>query len=281
MKCVLTVVFAFLLLQWSCTEEEYNYDDPTDLAMFSLESGSFVAKQGLADNLKEFWIASSVRVAEDRTYLVQVQSKGSDEEAEENEQFELPSSIVTIPAGELTGSFRLRAWPQALSETEEKVAYLSLVAVDEDHPVADFNNTMSVTLRRTCPFTPADMAGRVDIYTTLLNLGTWENKIARVAVEADPAVSNGFIVKSPYAEGQDLKMRMWEMEQGTWEVQMEDVFLTRIVPDDPRAVPYDVYGYGHGMWYPCMRQMVLIYYLHVEGSDEVMATVTERFEKLD
>lgn len=271
----------FCLLLGACTEESFDYTDPTDLAMFSLTSGSFLTTDAVEDNVKEFTVASPVVSPVDRAYLVQVLVKGTEEEAEENEQYELVSAIVTIPAGELTGGFKIRAFPQALNEGEEKVAYFSLAAIEKEHPVADFNNTMSVVFRRTCGFSLEDMAGRFDIYTRLVSLGTMENKIVKVAVEADPNVVNGIIVKNPYTEGVDLKMRMWPTEQGNWTVEMEDVYLTHIVPDTPLAAPYDVYGYGKGIWYPCMGILLINYYLHLPDDEELIGSVTERFQKLN
>ena len=273
----------FLLLALclgACTEESFEYTDRTDLAMFSLTSETFLAVDGI-DNVKEFTVASPVISEVDRAYMVKIEEKGTDEEAEENEVYEMVSGIVTIPAGEYTGTFRVRAFPQAMNEGEEQLAYLTLVAVEKEHPVAAFNNTMTIAFGRTCVFAAEDMPGTFDIYTRLLNLGTYDNKIAKVPVVADPDAANGFIVKSPYAEGVDLKMKMWPTDQGYWEVEMEDVFLTHIVPDDPRRQPYDVYGYGRGVWYPCMHGMVINYYLHLEDNDELIGVVTEQFDKLN
>lgn len=272
-----------LLLTTACTEKKYMYSDPTDIAMFSLETESFVAVNGAEDNVKELFIASPVTAEVNRTYLVQVITKGSDEEAEAEMQYELASSaVVSIPAGELTGSFKVRVFPQALSEGVNKVAYFSLTAVDPAHPVATFKNSMSLMMSATCMFSPEELPGNFNITTTLIDAGTYGNIIYKVPIEADPKVENGFIIKSPYAEGVDLHMKMWPMESGEWEVEIEDTFLYRSEAVEEENIlyeAYDVYGFGRGVWRPCAENIYISWYLHFKDDEEIQEVRTDIFNK--
>lgn len=281
MKQVIVCIFLLSLGFLSCTQERFIYDDTTDIAMFTSTSELFVAIEGEDDNVMEFKISSPVRTDVDRTYIVKIDMRNSEEEAKESEQFEFASSaVVTIPAGELSGAFKLRAFAHSLSELQDVVAYLILESTDNAHPVADFNKEMAVVFTRTCAFRLEDFVGKFDIYTTLIDVGNLENKISDVRIDLDPNRENGFIIRSPYEEGVDLYFRMWKTERGTYDVELDDSYLTTISSEDG-STSFNVYGFGRGIWYPCMQKMGLNYYLHEDGSTEILSYRSELFEKKD
>lgn len=277
------IILSLLVGILGCTEEHFIYDDPTDIATFSSETALLVAIQGAdeEENIREVVIGSPVVCDEPRTYIVKAAEPQTDEDAIEGEEFEFVSGVVTIPAGQLTGSCAIQLNPKKLSDAyeisvgsgKEKIITLYLSATNAGHPVAGFGTQMTVRLRKTCAFDPEDFAGTYTIQTTLIpsSVPGQLTRLTDVVVEADPATEYGFIARRPYPTSEvDFHLKMVPTDEGIWEVRLDDVPLIGLINNE--GVKGMGYGYGRGVYYPCEGMLLMTYYLHYEGSKDVLGT---------
>lgn len=260
----------------ACTEETFEYSDPSDIATFALPSRTLMAVSGDEEaNIQEILIASPVRAAVPRTYVVKVKETGTSDEAVEGEDYDILAPIVTILPGELTGVCRIALHPDKLDETAEKVINLVLSATQADHPVADFGHQMIVRLKKTCAFVPEDLPGIYTIQTALLPSPEGVTTIYDVEIVPDPEVENGFTVIAPYhpASSVDLKLRLYPMKDGTWQAVVDDVPLIGLITETgEKKIGW---AYGEGVYYPCNKVMLMSWNLHYEGSQEVLAVLVD------
>lgn len=269
-----------LFLGAACTEEDFNYSDPTDIAMFAAEARQFYVTDAVTDNVIDLLVCSPAVSDVPRNYVVKlVPGTDPDIDAIEHTNFEMASSlVVTIPAGEYYGTFKLRAFHHTLYNDKDKLVYFTLSAMDEAHPVADFNNTLTVSLSKVCSAPLSELAGTYTLTSQVSQLMDDKNKVYNLKVYPDPDHADGLIIERPYSED-NLYLRLWQNETGRYTVvTREEVYLGPILSTDTQSgIPTD--GSANGEFNPCSMRLELTLFAHPRGNANSGMTATEVFVK--
>lgn len=282
MEKMKNILFLLLLIFTgiACTEESFDYNDPTDVAMFSVEARQFFVTDAVTDNVIDLEVCSPVVSDEPRNYVVKLMpGTDPDIDAIEHTNFEIASSlIVTIPAGEYVGTFKLRAFHHTLYNDRDKLVYFTLSSMDEGHPVAAFNNTLTVSLNKVCSASLSDLAGTYTLTSQVSQLGDDKGKVYNLKVYPDPDHADGLIIEKPYSE-ENMYLRLWLNEMGRYTVvTRQEVYLGPILSTDTQSgIPTD--GSASGEFNPCNMRLELTLFAHPKGNASSGMTATEVFVK--
>lgn len=273
-------LFLLLFVGAGCTEENFDYSDQTDIAMFGSEARQFYVSDAVTDNVIELTVCSPAVSDVARNYVVKLlPGTDPDIDAIEHTNFEMASSlVVTIPAGEYNGTFKLRAFHHTLYDDKDKLVYFTLSAMDEAHPVADFNNTLTVSLSKVCTASLSDLTGTYTLTSQISQLMDDKNKVYNLKVYTDPDHADGLIIQRPYSED-NLYLRLWPNEAGRYTVvTRKEVYLGPILSTDTQSgIPTD--GSASGEFNPCNQKLELTLFAHPRGNAYSGITATEVFVK--
>lgn len=190
-----------------------------------------------SDEVFDITIAATTVSDKDRTVAVEVIDKHSN--AIEGIHYAIESNTVTIKAGELTGSLRIKGIAENLSVDYDPEVMLHLIADDKYHWDLYGGDTTRVVLRKVCPFDINAFSGYAMITSTFLYnyVGSYNRLIK---TEVDPTEENTIIMKDFYYDGYDVKLRFTADDPLNPLIEMDD---------QPLVTTGEAFGtvYGDGM----------------------------------
>jgi hypothetical protein len=190
-----------------------------------------------SDEVFDITIAATTVSDKDRTVAVEVIDKHSN--AIEGIHYAIESNTVTIKAGELTGSLRIKGIAENLSVDYDPEVMLHLIADDKYHWDLYGGDTTRVVLRKVCPFDINAFSGYAMITSTFLYnyVGSYNRLIK---TEVDSTEENTIIMKDFYYDGYDVKLRFTTDDPLNPLIEMDD---------QPLVTTGEAFGtvYGDGM----------------------------------
>lgn len=190
-----------------------------------------------SDEVFDITIAATTVSDKDRTVAVEVIDKHSN--AIEGIHYAIESNTVTIKAGELTGSLRIKGIAENLSVDYDPEITLHLIADDKYQWDLYSGDTTRVVLRKVCPFDINAFSGYAMITSTFLYnyVGSYNRLIETVV---DPTEENTIIMKDFYYDGYDVKLRFTADDPLNPLIEMDD---------QPLVTTGEAFGtvYGDGM----------------------------------
>lgn len=190
-----------------------------------------------SDEVFDITIAATTVSDKDRTVAVEVIDKHSN--AIEGVHYTIESNTVTIKAGELTGSLRIKGIAENLSVDYDPEVMLHLIADDKYHWDLYGGDTTRVVLRKVCPFDINAFSGYAMITSTFLYnyVGSYNRLIK---TEVDSTEENTIIMKNFYYDGYDVKLRFTTDDPLNPLIEMDD---------QPLVTTGEAFGtvYGDGM----------------------------------
>lgn len=190
-----------------------------------------------SDEVFDITIAATTVSDKDRTVAVEVIDKHSN--AIEGVHYTIESNTVTIKAGELTGSLRIKGIAENLSVDYDPEVMLHLIADDKYHWDLYGGDTTRVVLRKVCPFDINAFSGYAMITSTFLYnyVGSYNRLIK---TEVDSTEENTIIMKDFYYDGYDVKLRFTTDDPLNPLIEMDD---------QPLVTTGEAFGtvYGDGM----------------------------------
>ena len=190
-----------------------------------------------SDEVFDITIAATTVSDKDRTVAVEVVDKHSN--AIEGVHYTIESNTVTIKAGELAGSLRIKGIAENLSVDYDPEVMLHLIADDKYHWDLYGGDTTRVVLRKVCPFDINAFSGYAMITSTFLYnyVGSYNRLIK---TEVDSTEENTIIMKDFYYDGYDVKLRFTTDDPLNPLIEMDD---------QPLVTTGEAFGtvYGDGM----------------------------------
>lgn len=256
------------LVSVACTEEDYTYNDPTDIAVFGSKSLTLLVTDEVedADNVMDVPVVSPVISDTDRRYLVKIRRENTRNEAVQNLNYEFVSSaVVTIPAGEYTGNLKVRVYHTSLLNDMDMVAHLRLESMDENHPVAAFGENMDLYFNKVCVVSIPEIAGVYNLTTMFGPANNDKGLIKNIRIEADPEFEDGLLIIKPYTE-ENVRLQLWKKHgDGKYSVRTrEELFLTQMIAEDGTTA--DGWGGATGTYDACSGKMLLNFFIHPYGN---------------
>ena len=236
----------------SCEEERTVYNGPQYI-MFA----DTLSVLGV-ENSEEYFdirIAATKAVEKDYTLAVEV----IDSSAVEGVHYTIESNTVTIKAGQLATSVRIRANYESLAIGEDPVAFrLRLVTDEETHwnLYGDKGLETKVMLQKICPFDVNAFSGYAMVTSTFLYdyVGSYNRLIK---TEVDPTKKNTIILHDYLYDGYDVKVRFTTDDMLNPLIEMDD---------QPMASTGEAFGtiYGDGMLHIYQPSSMVSYYSSCE-----------------
>lgn len=236
----------------SCEEEHTVYNGPQYI-MFA----DTLSVLGV-ENSEEYFdirIAATKAVEKDYTLAVEV----IDSSAVEGVHYTIESNTVTIKAGQLATSVRIRANYESLAIGEDPVAFrLRLVTDEETHwnLYGDKGLETKVMLQKICPFDVNAFSGYAMVTSTFLYdyVGSYNRLIK---TEVDPTKKNTIILHDYLYDGYDVKVRFTTDDMLNPLIEMDD---------QPMASTGEAFGtiYGDGMLHIYQPSSMVSYYSSCE-----------------
>lgn len=236
----------------SCEEERTVYNGPQYI-MFA----DTLSVLGV-ENSEEYFdirIAATKAVEKDYTLAVEV----IDSSAVEGVHYTIESNTVTIKAGQLATSVRIRANYESLAIGEDPVAFrLRLVTDEETHwnLYGDKGLETRVMLQKICPFDVNAFSGYAMVTSTFLYdyVGSYNRLIK---TEVDPTKKNTIILRDYLYDGYDVKVRFTTDDMLNPLIEMDD---------QPMASTGEAFGtiYGDGMLHIYQPSSMVSYYSSCE-----------------
>ena len=190
-----------------------------------------------SDEVFDITIAATTVSDKDRTVAVEVIDKHSN--AIEGIHYTIESNTVTIKAGELTGSLRIKGIAENLTVDYDPEVMLHLIADDKYHWDLYGGDTTRVVLRKVCAFDINAFSGYAMITSTFLYnyIGSYNRLIK---TEVDSTEENTIIMKDFYYDGYDVKLRFTTDDPLNPLIEMDD---------QPLVTTGEAFGtvYGDGM----------------------------------
>lgn len=226
--------FAMLATFTSCNEE-YTLYQGDEYIMFA-DTLTVLGVEN-SDEVFDITIAATTVSDKDRTVAVEVIDKHSN--AIEGIHYAIEANTVTIKAGELTGSLRIKGIAENLTVDYDPEVMLHLIADDKYHWDLYGGDTTRVVLRKVCAFDINAFSGYAMITSTFLYnyIGSYNRLIK---TEVDPTEDNTIIMKDFYYDGYDVKLRFTTDDPLNPLIEMDD---------QPLVTTGEAFGtvYGDGM----------------------------------
>lgn len=204
----------------------------------------------------------------DRTYAVEVVDKGSN--AIEGLHYELQSNSVTIKAGELASSVKIKGFYDNFEDTDSLGINLRLVA-PQDKIWDIYGDETKVQLVKICRFDIQRFVGYAKVTSNFFADYMQNTSFRLVTVEQDPEKGNGVIINDFFLDGMDLKISFNTQKPLEPKVEMETQAVTKLSEvtggavlgtDMILAVPYT----GVVSYFNVCQGFALLYHtFYVEG----------------
>lgn len=183
-----------------CGNENVTYSGP-DYVMFADTLQSIAIQDG--ETYHDIPVSATTVCDYDRTYSVEIVDNGSN--AIEGLHYDLESNNVTIKAGELASSVRIRGHFDNFEDTDSIGVKLRLNAPEEK--VWDlYGRDTKVVLVKVCPFDINRFVGHAVLTSTFFADYMTSTEIRLLEVEKDPEQENGIILKNFLYDGYDIKV---------------------------------------------------------------------------
>lgn len=193
------LVFAAVALI-SCGENTITYNGP-DYVMFSDTLQTIAVQDG--ETYYDIPVAATTACNYDRTYSVEIVDEGSN--AIEGVHYDLQSNNVTIKAGELASSVKIRGHYDNFEDTDSIGVMLRLTASD-DKIWDTYGRDTKVVLVKVCPFDINTFVGYAVLTSTFFADYMESTEMRLITTEKDPEVENGIIMKDFLYDGYDIKV---------------------------------------------------------------------------
>lgn len=201
--------FAVAALLASCSKPDNTYKGP-DYVMFADTLQTIAIQDG--ETYHDIPVSATTACNYDRTYAVEIVDKGTN--AVEGKHFDLQSNTVTIPAGQLATSVKVRGHFDQINDTDSLGFELRLIA-DNDKIWDMYGADTKVVLQKVCPFDLDRLVGEGKNYAKLTS--TWfEDFMQQTSVillrpqrSTDPKDPENTIVLPNFLyEGHDMKITL-------------------------------------------------------------------------
>ncbi len=249
------LTFALLVGITGC-EEEHTVYSGKQYIMFA----DTLSVLGVENNNEYFdvYISSTKAMDKDQTLAVEVIEQESS--AIEGRHYEIESNTVTVKAGELATSVRIRGIYENLSVDVEKPLELKLrlVTPEETHWDLYENSGLEtkVMLQKICPFDVNAFSGYAMVTSTFLyNYAGSYNRL--IETEVDTTEENTIIMHDYLYDGYDVKIKFTTDDMLNPLIEMED---------QPMATTGEAFGtiYGDGMLHIYQPSSMISYYSSCE-----------------
>lgn len=248
-KILLTfaVLLATLTSLTSCQEEHTTYDGPLYI-MFS-DTLSVLGVEN-SEDVFDIYISATKASDKDRTLAVEVIDKESS--AIEGVHYTLESNTVTIKAGELTTSVRIRGIYDNLTIEEVPELKLRLIASEDTQWDLYEGNVTKVMLQKVCPFDINTFTGYAVVTSTfLMNYSVSQMRLIETEVDAEDSTT--VILRDCFYDGYDIKVRFTTDDPLNPLIEMDDQAM---------ATTGEAFGtiYGDGMLHAYQPTSYVSYY---------------------
>lgn len=248
-KILLSTIASFVMLAtFTNCEEQHTLYQGDEYIMFA-DTLTVLGVEN-SDEVFDITIAATTVSDKDRTVAVEVIDKHSN--AIEGIHYTIESNTVTIKAGELTGSLRIKGIAENLSVDYDPEVMLHLIADDKYHWDLYGGDTTRVVLRKVCPFDINAFSGYAMITSTFLYnyVGSYNRLIK---TEVDSTEENTIIMKDFYYDGYDVKLRFTTDDPLNPLIEMDD---------QPLVTTGEAFGtvYGDGMLHTYQPTNYVSYY---------------------
>lgn len=193
------LVFAAVSLM-GCGEDMITYKGP-DYVMFSDTLQTIAVQDG--ETYYDIPVSVTAACDYDRTYSVEIVDEESN--AIEGVHYNLQSNNVTIKAGELASSVKIRGHFDNFEDTDSIGITLRLTA-SEDKIWDAYGRDTKVVLVKVCPFDINTFVGYAVLTSTFFADYMESTEIRLITTEKDPEVENGIIMKDFLYDGYDIKV---------------------------------------------------------------------------
>lgn len=251
-----TIISLVLLVGFNSCEEERAIYDGSLYIMFA----DTLSVLGIEDNevYHDIYIGATKASDEDRTFAVEVIEQESS--AVEGLHYEIESNTVTIKAGELATSVRIRGFYDELAVDVEELLELKLrLITPEDTHWEIYGKEgleTKVMLQKVCPFDINTFSGYAMVTSTFLYnyVGSYNRLIE---TEVDTTAENTIIMRSLYYDGYDVKLRFTTDDPLNPLIEMDD---------QPLVTTGEAFGtkYGDGMLHIYQPSTYVSYYSSCE-----------------
>ena len=189
------------LLAAGCNSDKKTYSDAEYIMFADTLSTNMVFPDGAYFSIP---VASTVACDYDRTFAVEAIDQGSN--AIEGLHYDLESNNVTIKAGELTSSVKIRGHFDSFEDTDSIGVMLRLTASDDK--IWDlYGRDTKVVLVKVCPFDINKFVGHAVLTSTFFAEYMPTTQLRLLKTELDPEVENGIILKDFLYDGYDIKVK--------------------------------------------------------------------------
>ena len=239
----------------SCKEERTVYDGPLYI-MFS-DTLSVLGIEN-SEVYHDIYIGATKASDKDRTFAVEVLEQESS--AIEGYHYEIESNTVTIKAGDLATSVRIRGLYDKLAVDVENLLELKLRLITPEETHWRLYNKEGletrVLLQKVCPFDINAFSGYAMVTSTYLyNYAGGYNRL--IKTEVDTTEENTIIFHDYFYDGYDVKVRFTTDDMLNPLIEMDD---------QPIATTGEAFGtiYGDGMLHVYQPSSMVSYYSSCE-----------------
>jgi hypothetical protein len=256
-KILLSAIMSFVLLAGitSCDEERTVYDGPQYI-MFA-DTLSVLGVENSEDYF-DVYISATQAMDKDLTLAVEVIEQESS--AIEGVHYVIESNTVTLKAGELATSVRIRGIYENLAIDVENLPEikLRLISPEETHWSLYEGLETKVLLQNVCPFDINAFSGYAMVTSTFLYnyVGSY-NRLIETSVDTTDAERKTIIMHDYLYDGYDVKVRFTTDDTLNPLIEMDD---------QPMATTGEAFGtiYGDGMLHLYQPSSMVSYYSSCE-----------------
>ena len=256
-KILLSAIMSFVLLAGitNCDEERTVYDGPQYI-MFA-DTLSVLGVENSEDYF-DVYISATQAMDKDLTLAVEVIEQESS--AIEDVHYVIESNTVTLKAGELATSVRIRGIYENLAIDVENLPEikLRLISPEETHWSLYEGLETKVLLQKVCPFDINAFSGYAMVTSTFLYnyVGSY-NRLIETSVDTTDAERKTIIMHDYLYDGYDVKVRFTTDDTLNPLIEMDD---------QPMATTGEAFGtiYGDGMLHLYQPSSMVSYYSSCE-----------------
>lgn len=158
-----------------------------------------------SEDLYEVPVSATQSCNYDRTFAVEVIDRNSN--AIEGHHYELESNTLTIKAGELATSVRVRGLYDNIG-INDSIGFALRLITNEDTHWDEYGIDTKVVLKKTRPFNIDEFTGYalISFSTYMMDYMVASQRVIRI--EKSPKAENTLILKNYFYDGYDVKLRL-------------------------------------------------------------------------
>ena len=198
-KFLLSLLLVVLSVACTSRVEDIRYEGE-DFVLFS--DSNYVMPLTERNDIFEIPVGFASVAGHDRTISVMVDVRQSN--AVEDYHFVVENHNVVVPAGQLTGSLRLRGIYEHVESVNDSLAITLRLLTQEANVGSVYGNTTRVTLRKICPFHIEDYVGDLRL-TCTFPFST--SSVTSFNVKSEKVNDSTLVVRKPFDDSRDLVLR--------------------------------------------------------------------------